>query len=872
MQPANQLIARIAAAAAVALSMISCADPMPQPPPTETGVSRALAVYRSSTLSNVRYSLSFNIPQLLTERATGTLILRFHDARPDGPLTLDFTGTPDAVRSVTANGTALPHEVADEHIVIPRGARPATREQEITIEFVAGDQALNRQDEFMYSLFVPDRARTAFPCFDQPDIKARYELSLTIPKGWEAVANGAVTRRDSTEDHTRFRFSETEPVSSYLFAFAAGRFMAEEAQRDGRTFRMLHRETDRARVDRSREAIFDLHAAALRWLEDYTGIPYPFGKFDFVAVPAFQFGGMEHPGAILYRAASLFLEENATTNQLLGRASLISHETAHMWFGNLVTMEWFDDVWMKEVFANFMAAKIVAPSFPEINHELRFLLAHHPAAYGVDRTEGANPIRQELDNLREAGSLYGAIIYQKAPVVMRQLEALVGENTLRDGLRDYLRRHSFANATWPDLIGILDRRSSENLVEWSRVWVTEPGRPRIAAKVVPLDNGTWREIQLEQTDPFSGVRRPLAWNQPVTVAYGNGDTLHEVGIHLRDSRASHRLPTPVRAPDFILPGSDGISYGHFALDESSRYHLLTQLPRVEDPIARSTAWIAIWESLLHGEVQPTDFMRLALRALPLERDELIAQHVLGLLDATFWRFRPAILRTVIAENVEAVLWGEVEREGATARKRAFFDTYVSIAYSGTAIARLRRIWRKEETVSGLVISEEQFITLAKELALRDLSAADDILRTQLGRITNADRRARFAFIMPALSPDQAVCDSVFASFADVANRRREAWVLEAQSALNHPLRTYTPHYVRRSLELAQEIQSTGDIFFPQRWLSATLSGHQSAQAAEVVRGFLAEMGPAYPARLRAKILQAADPLFRAARITDAERE
>src|SRR5437762_13069358 len=172
---------------------------------------------------------------------------------------------------------------------------------------------------------------------------------------------------------------------------------------------MFHRETDAAKIARNRDAIFDLHAAALRWLEAYTAIPYPFGKFDFLLVPAFQFGGMEHPGAIFYNASGLLLDESATQDQMLGRASVIAHETAHMWFGDLVTMRWFDDVWMKEVFANVMAAKIVNPSFPGVNHDLRFFFQHYPGAYDVDRTEGSNPIRQPLANLNDAASLYGAI-------------------------------------------------------------------------------------------------------------------------------------------------------------------------------------------------------------------------------------------------------------------------------------------------------------------------------------------------------------------------------------------------------------------------------------------------------------------------------
>ncbi len=196
------------------------------------------------------------------------------------------------------------------------------------------------------------------------------------------------------------RFAETQPLATYLFAFAAGRFSVETAQRDGRTFRMFHRETDAAKVARNRDAIFDLHAAALAWLEQYTGIPYPFGKFDFLLVPRFSSAAWSTPGAIFYNATGLMLDESATQNQKLGRASLIAHETSHMWFGDLVTMRWFSDVWMKEVFANFMAAKIVNPSFPGINHDLRFLLAYYPAAYDVDRTAGTNEIRQPLDEPR----------------------------------------------------------------------------------------------------------------------------------------------------------------------------------------------------------------------------------------------------------------------------------------------------------------------------------------------------------------------------------------------------------------------------------------------------------------------------------------
>ena len=422
------------------------------------GVSEALAAERAAAIQDFRYDLRFVVPSERREPVLGRLAARLSLKAPHR-LVFDFAQPPERVRTVRVNGRDLSPEIVDGHIVVPAGATVAG-DNEIEVEFIAGDEALNRSEEFLYTLFVPARAQLAFPCFDQPDLKARYTLGLEVPEGWQAVANGSERAADAggtaPAGRHRFLFAETAPLPTYLFSFAAGKFSVESATRDGRLFRMFHRETDAAKVARNREAIFDLHARALAWLEDYTAIPYPFGKFDFVLIPSFQFGGMEHAGAILYNQSGLMLDESATQNQRLDRASVIAHETAHMWFGDLVTMKWFNDVWMKEVFANFMAAKIVNPSFPEVNHDLRFLLAHYPAAYQVDRTAGTNPIRQPLGNLNDAGQMYGPIIYQKAPIVMRQLELIVGEQAFRDGLREYLKRYSFGNATWLDLVRILD--------------------------------------------------------------------------------------------------------------------------------------------------------------------------------------------------------------------------------------------------------------------------------------------------------------------------------------------------------------------------------------------------------------------------------
>src|SRR4029079_13749399 len=224
------------------------------------------------------------------------------------PLALDFEPNKmGEIRSLTVGGAALTPDVRDGHLVLPASALRAGHNL-VAIDFDAGDAPLNRNDDFLYTIFVPARAHEAFPCFDQPDLKARWTLALDVPDGWQARANSAEPSRASGRGRTLVSFAETQPISSYLFAFAAGKFVVDRAERNGRTFRMVHRETDARKVARNREALFDLHAAALAWLEQYTGIPYPFGKFDFLLVPAFQFGGMEHPGAVFYNASGLMLD------------------------------------------------------------------------------------------------------------------------------------------------------------------------------------------------------------------------------------------------------------------------------------------------------------------------------------------------------------------------------------------------------------------------------------------------------------------------------------------------------------------------------------------------------------------------------------
>ena len=827
------------------------------------GVSWNLAQNRKAIISDVRYKLRFDIPKDKIKPIVVEEFIDFKLSDLTNDVVLDFRQRADYIHSVTIKNKPVPYKVENQHIVID-ASYFSKGQNSIFISFRAGDMSLNRNDEFLYTLFVPDRASTAIPCFDQPNLKGRYSLTLAVPTDWTAIANGPIQSEKVMNDKRVIVFGETRPVSTYIFAFTAGKFKRISQEKDGRTMTMLHRETDLEKVERNKNEIFDLHSRAISWMEEYTGIDYPYQKFDFALIPGFQYGGMEHPGAISYKDASLFLELSATKNQYLGRAGLISHETAHMWFGDLVTMNWFDDVWTKEVFAGFMGSKIVNPSFPEINHELRFL-SNYSSAYGVDRSLGANEIRQPLENLNMAGTLYGSIIYAKAPVVMKQLELLVGEKTFQEGMQIYLSNYAYDNATWPDLIRILDNLSKEDLTAWSKVWVDEPDRPIVEYDLVIDQDSLIQELTLKQSDPKKENR---IWMQhlKVRLGYENSDIL--LPAYLKDKEIKILEAEGMRKPDYILPNGAGVGYGYFKMDPLSRSFLLENLPEINDSYLRGIIWLNLWDDMLDGNIKPVDMIELCIRALETENDILNTQRILARLNSTFWNFLTNDQRQLKADELESILRLHMNEAKTLTNRSMYFRSLRSMILTDNGYEWLKSIWMKTDSIKGLTLSERDYITIASELALRGKDDSQKILTTQLNRISNPDRKSRFKFIMPSLSNDLIVRDNFFEFIKKEENRAVEPWVQSAVAYLHHPLRSKeSEKYIRPSLELLEEIQRTGDIFFPARFVNATLSGHQSVSTSNIVNQFLEDY-PNYSPPLKLKILQAADNLFRASIIVE----
>lgn len=799
----------------------------------DKGVSRELAKERRQVISDLRYTVDFQIPAVKSEPVNGTVKIEF-SLNNSCRVVLDFMADSSAVKSVVVNEQEIEFCFHNEHIVIPESA-VVHGGNSVKIEFIAGDLSLNRNDDFMYTLLVPDRARTLFPCFDQPDLKGHFTLQLDIPTGWEAVGNSPVKQEWLTETGKHVLFAESEPLSTYLFAFVTGKLMKETETRGGRSISLYHRETDTYKVEQCK-VIFNQVYSSLEWMENYTGILYPFAKYDLIILPGFQYGGMEHTGATLYSDKRMFLSRVSTKDEELARTKLIAHEIAHLWFGDYVTMAWFDDVWTKEIFANYFACKMVEPHFPEVNHQLNTLKDFFPPSYEIERTAGTNAIRQKLDNLNDAGLLYGGIIYNKAPIVMNMLVKIMGEMEFKNSIREYLTLYAYGNATWEDLVEVFDRHSTTDIKSWSREWINEKGMPTIEVK----QEG--RKVQVIQNDPLS---RGMLWSQDVRLMMIKNRSTEYAYVPLYEKTAE----VEADPADFIIPNVDGEAYGYFELDEKTAKFCLENIINFSEPVTRLSVLITLNENMLRGKIRATDFIDGVLNYLSEETNSLIFSTAVGYLKNCY-------IHHGVNNRIERVLSAICTTYSYPQDfRQTAFRTLLDVFKSQSCCDFVLEVWAKEIPVTGMKVSEEDCMKMAYELALRFPEFYDVIFANQLARIGNPDRRKEFAFIMKALVPQEADRDAFFNSLLLSENRQVEPWTVKALGYLNHPLRQREAlKYICPALEELEEIQRTGDIFFPENWLTACLNGHNSQEAHRCVQRFLEE-NKVYPPLLKNKILQ-----------------
>jgi aminopeptidase N len=708
--------------------------------------------------------------------------------------------------------------------------------------------------DYLYTLLVPSDAHALFPCFDQPDLKARLTLGLALPSGWIAIANG---RASSAAPPTQLRFAETEPLPTYLFAFAAGpyaRFVG-----GSRNTPLLVR-TSRAReveVDSLQNQV----ASALGSLERYFGIPYPFQQFQYMLSPAFPFGGMEHPGVTMFNEESFIYREPPTLTQRLGRRATIYHEIAHQWFGDLVTMRWFDDLWLKEGFATYMAAKM-----QEIEHLpnpwMSFYLRNKPAAYDVDMTVGTTPVWQQLANLDQAKSNYGAIVYNKAPGVLKQLNYLVGDSAFRAGVHAFLAAHRYGNATWRDLVAAIGKASHQTLDDWGKRYILRPGMP-IIEQHLEVANDSIRQLVLVQRPAQPALAGRGSWpirTQVAIVRQGHATFLPIVlSADTTDVHEAVGLP----APDFVFANANDYAYALVLPDSASAIWLEQHIGSVGDDFLRAMLWGSLWDLVRETRLAPRAFVETALRELPNEHDEQIAAGIVGRLRRSLETYLSTTYRDALLPAAERLLLnGAADARRPYGIRKSQLDAYIDLATTPGAVAELDA-WLDSTNAAGLLLRQPSRWSIVTRLVSVAAATGERRLADEVRRDTTAGGKRR-AFVAGAARPDASTKRIYFNRYLDDRTLNEE-WVTASLRAFNDPDQSaLTLPHLGAALDTLPWIQRNRRIFFLGSWLGAFIGGQRDAAALRTIDEYLA--AHPLPIDLRQKVLQARDDLERTVRI------
>ena len=605
-------------------------------------------------------------------------------AKPGSATFLDLIA--DEVSEVTLNGKALdPVAVYRDNRIELAGLAEAN---EVTVKALCRysntGEGLHRSVDpsdgnvYLYSQFeVPD-ARRVYAVFDQPDLKATFDFTVTAAKSWLVTSNmpvasteelDAVTAEGTLGDHEaettkRWTFETTPKMSSYLTAICAGPYAewhTEYANEDGRTVPMAQycRQSLAEAFAKDVDYLFDITKKGFAFYAKTWGVPYPYAKFDQIYVPEYNAGAMENIGMVTIRDQYVF--DSKVTDALAERRVVtVLHELAHMWFGDLVTMKWWNDLWLNESFAEFTSTLATAEATEWHDAWATFSSGEKSWALRQDQLPTTHPIVAPINDLHDTEVNFDGITYAKGASVLKQLVAFVGRDKFFEGINHYLTKHAYSNATLADLLRELELTSGRDLKEWSAQWLEESGINTIAADVATDENGVITELKLTQTAP---EEHPVLREHRLAIGFYNEDPA--IGKIVRTDRieldvdgATTLVSEAVgkKRPQLILINDDDLTYTKIRLDVASLDFAVKNLYRVDDALARSVIWLSLWDMTRDGEFEASRFVALSLKALGTETESTTFRYALAQISTTAHHYVAPARREVTLSSVAAGLW------------------------------------------------------------------------------------------------------------------------------------------------------------------------------------------------------------------------
>jgi len=757
-----------------ALAALVCLMALPMPEALAQGtraarasLTQAHALARSARLSDVRYALELELDGEDPEysgRVTSRFVLAAPGESAQADLTVDFTG--GTVRSVAVNGTPLAAPDYNGFFVTIPGAALATGSNTIEIAFshpYSNDGAgLYRFEDpedgrhYLYTDFEPYDQNRLFPSFDQPDLKARYSTSVTVPADWQVIS--IVAESDVAERGSRrvWTFPESLPVSTYIYALHAGDYHRWDAAAGDIPLRLFARESLVPYV--RPEDWFTPTQQGFEFFEAYFEMPYPFGKYDQVIVPHFNAGAMENVGAVTF--SERYLSRGAVTRaQRRAIASVILHEMAHMWFGDVVTMGWWNGLWLNESFATFMATLAMVGA-TEFTDEWQSAYRRTIRAYQADERETTHPIELPIPDTDAAFANFDAITYNKGSAVLAQLSRLVGPEVFRRGVADYLAAHAYGNTTLGDFLGAVSAAADRDLTGWARDWLATPGTNRVEARYA-CEDGRVASLAIAQAAPAEWPVLRQHRTQLGLYRFGDAGVSIETLPATYDGALTEVAAAAGRpCPDMVYANHGDWDFARVALDADSIALLKTNLNRFDDALARAMLWQSVYDRVLDAGMPPADFVELALANVAGEPVDEVAAQVLGSLGGAISllvRIDPASTDLErLSGRVEAFLWRAAESAApGSDRQLLYFDNYVGLAQTDAGLARLATLLTDPAaTPSGIELDQDRRWSLVTRLSSFGHPRAEALLRAERDADPTDEGRLR-ALTATAAAPDPA---------------------------------------------------------------------------------------------------------------------
>lgn len=583
---------------------------------------------------------------------------------------------------------------------------------------------------YLYTQYEPADSRRVMACFEQPDLKASYTFVVDAPAGWEVLSNQSPATVDRGVGVQRVEFASTLPISSYITAVAAGPYVRVEGEwrRDeqhialgvfARRSLAQHLEADE---------ILEVTGQGLDFFTDAFAYPYPWGKYDQIFVPEYNLGAMENPGLVTFTEA--YLSRGAATDaQRAGRANTILHEMAHMWFGDLVTMRWWDDLWLKESFADYMGSHASAAATRYTDAWAKFAANRKAWAYQQDQLPTTHPIVADIIDLEAAKLNFDGITYAKGAAVLKQLVAFVGDDAFFEGARRYFATHAFGNTTLEDLLTELNAVSGRDMRAWSRAWLETTGMSTIR-----LETDAAGQRTIVQSDPRPHRLRVGMYER----TEGRVVRREQISIDI----AEERTPVDLPEADLVIVNDDDLTYAKVRLDERSLACVEESLSDIEDPLARALVWSSLWNATRDGELSARRYLAVVRNHAPRESSIGL---LVGILANAAFAVRHFVADDARADEQQAwtaAAWAALQ--GAEARSDAQLSwarAYASAsAYDGTHSGEVRALL-DGSVPDGLTVDPDLRWQLLTALATTGNATAEDISDEQMRDDTATGRTA-----------------------------------------------------------------------------------------------------------------------------------